>query len=309
MQSIVGLFSKPRIAGAICAVAATSLGLIYMSLAGAPISYLVMNTSALVIGFVLLLAIAFTFRKLERHADIAVFAIGIVLVATALFGSAVEGASRWVLVGNLFIQTSLIGLPVAAVLFTRSRGTIGLGGIALVICAMALQPDRAMAAALFVALAALACMGLERRAIVAATLASLGFSITMIQPDNLPAMPYVDQIFYTSFEAHPIAGLAVLSGVIVLIMPALVGWLTDPQNRTAYAVFGTIWLAIAGAAALGNYPTPVVGYGGSAIIGYVLCLAALPKRRAAVTESKNGTERLHQGANERGKMRKIAQAA
>lgn len=35
------------------------------------------------------------------------------------------------------------------------------------------------------------------------------------------------------------------------------------------------------AAALGNYPTPIVGYGGSAIIGYVLSLLALPKRAGA----------------------------
>lgn len=31
------------------------------------------------------------------------------------------------------------------------------------------------------------------------------------------------------------------------------------------------------AAALGNYPTPIVGYGGSAIMGYALSLLALPK--------------------------------
>lgn len=31
------------------------------------------------------------------------------------------------------------------------------------------------------------------------------------------------------------------------------------------------------AAALGNYPTPIVGYGGSAVIGYVFSLLALPK--------------------------------
>jgi hypothetical protein len=32
------------------------------------------------------------------------------------------------------------------------------------------------------------------------------------------------------------------------------------------------------AAALGNYPTPLVGYGGSAIIGYVVSLLGLPPR-------------------------------
>jgi hypothetical protein len=33
---------------------------------------------------------------------------------------------------------------------------------------------------------------------------------------------------------------------------------------------------VAAAAALGNYPTPLVGYGGSAVLGYLLSVALLP---------------------------------
>jgi hypothetical protein len=39
------------------------------------------------------------------------------------------------------------------------------------------------------------------------------------------------------------------------------------------------------AAALGNYPTPLVGYGGSAVLGYLLSVALLPGgARAASAE-------------------------
>jgi len=41
-------------------------------------------------------------------------------------------------------------------------------------------------------------------------------------------------------------------------------------------VFGVAWLGMVVAAALGNYPTPLVGYGGSAILGYALSLSFLP---------------------------------
>jgi hypothetical protein len=85
----------------------------------------------------------------------------------------------------------------------------------------------------------------------------------------------VDQILYTSFGVHPIAGLAVLVGSMLLVLPALVGWVRDPRDRLLYGALGSVWLTAIVAAALGNYPTPVVGYGGSAIIGYVLALAAL----------------------------------
>jgi hypothetical protein len=46
-------------------------------------------------------------------------------------------------------------------------------------------------------------------------------------------------------------------------------------------VFGAAWLAVVAAAALGNYPTPLVGYGGSAILGYLISLIGLPPRAAA----------------------------
>ena len=43
------------------------------------------------------------------------------------------------------------------------------------------------------------------------------------------------------------------------------------------------------ASALGNYPTPLLGYGGSGILGYLLCLAALPRQglgRASSVEAE-----------------------
>lgn len=303
MQPIVSIISRPRIMGLVCAAAATVLGLTYMLTAGAPTSYLLVNMAALAIGCALMLAIVFTVRKFDSHADIAVVAIGLLLLATALFGSVVEGASRWVTVGNFFIQPSLIALPLAAILFAQTRGTMGLSGIALVILAMTLQPDRAMAGAIFVALLTLVCIQSERRIAMAAILAGFGFFITMMRPDTLPAVPFVDQIFYTSFAVHPMAGLAVLSGAILLAVPAITGFLTDPENRSTYAIFGTAWLTIAGAAALGNYPTPIVGYGGSAIIGYVLCLAALPKRPAVSAKSKKETDCTKPGDAKENAMR------
>jgi hypothetical protein len=69
-------------------------------------------------------------------------------------------------------------------------------------------------------------------------------------------------------------------------------------------VFGAVWMAAVLAAALGNYPTPVVGYGGSAIVGYLLSLGLLPARRAGLavqvpthgnSTSKRGDSSLYAG--------------
>lgn len=113
---------------------------------------------------------------------------------------------------------------------------------------------------------------------IAAGAAISGFVASMLQADVQPAMPYVDQILYSSFDVHPLAGMAVFAGAALMIMPSIIGGLYDIERLETYAVFGIVWLAVIVAAALGNYPTPLVGYGGSAIIGYVVSLLGLPQR-------------------------------
>lgn len=63
---------------------------------------------------------------------------------------------------------------------------------------------------------------------------------------------------------------------------------SNGKSRHARIVFGAAWLGVIVAAAVGNYPTPLVGYGGSAVIGYVLSAFALPPAAAhAVSEGKD----------------------
>ena len=147
--------------------------------------------------------------------------------------------------------------------------------------AMAIQPDRAMAGMLAAGLGVLAVMRPERHLIAALGASVASFAATLVRADTLAAVPYVDQILYSSFDVHAAAGAAVLGGSALLLVPAIVGWRRDPANRDSYAAFGFVWLAGIMAAALGNYPTPIVGYGGSAIIGYALSLLALPKLTGA----------------------------
>jgi hypothetical protein len=103
-----------------------------------------------------------------------------------------------------------------------------------------------------------------------------GFVVSLARSDLLPPTPYVDQVLHSSFEVHALAGLAVLIGLALLVLPALVGVRHDLSSRHVHLVFGALWVSAVAAAALGNYPTPVVGYGGSFILGYFLSLAALP---------------------------------
>ena len=287
---------RPRALGIACAIGAMMLGVVYMAMAGAPTRYLAVNAGALVIGLTMLALLGRASAPGQTRIGGAIIAIAGTLLATALLGSEVEGAARWVMLGGLAIQPSLILLPVMLLAFSRTRSVLATGGIVAAAAALALQPDRAMAGLLASGLVALAVIYRDKHVGMALAAGVAGFAATLARADMLPAVPYVDQILYSSFDVHVGAGLAVLAGSVLLLVPAIVGWWRDAGNRATYAVFGAVWFAAILAAALGNYPTPIVGYGGSAIIGYAISLLALPKlagvRAGAVSracDEKDGT--------------------
>jgi hypothetical protein len=274
---------NPRAIGIACALSATLIGLLYLHAAGAPTSHLIVNAFSLVLGLALFALIPESALG-SRASGPVVLALGVMVLATAMLGVSVEGASRWVGVGGISIQISLIVLPGMLVLFARFGGIFATTGVALAGLGLALQPDRAMAGIMAAALAVLALYRQERQVILALTVAGASFAVTLLRPDSLPAVPFVDQVLYTSFEVHPLAGIAVLGGALLLSVPALAGVWMDSPNKAAHAVFGCTWLGMGVAAALGNYPTPLVGYGGSAILGYALSLSFMPiKARSAAT--------------------------
>lgn len=270
--------SEPRTIGIASAVAATLLGLSYLVAAGAPLRYVVVNLVALALGLVALGGIDKAGLNARRLSGVAVALAGAALLATAVFGASVDGASRWIWIGPLSVQVSLVLVPFMLVSFARHRDWLGTAGIALAAFALAVQPDRAMAGATALGLAALATSKRDVFSVTALLAALAAFAATLARPDVLPAVPFVDRIVYTAFSVHPLAGAAIVLGLGLLVLPALAARLGDPAHDGPYRVFGALWIAAIAAAALGNYPTPVVGYGGSAILGYVLSLSAFPPR-------------------------------
>lgn len=276
LPAMTFLSARPRLLGLICGTGAVAVGLSYMLAAGAPRSYLLVNLAALVLGASLWLALGRTGRPRLAGSGPATLALSLALLLTALFGIAVDGASRWVSVGPLTLQVSLILLPVMIILFARRPDSAGTAGMTVAALALALQPDRAMAGVLAAALVALWLAKPGRPATMAAAAAILALGWTWLIPDSLPATAYVDRVLYTAFDVHPIAGAAVAVGAGALLLPAAAGVIGKKEDRAPFLAFGACWAAAVAAAALGNYPTPLVGYGGSAVLGYLLSAALLP---------------------------------
>lgn len=267
---------RPRRTAVICAVLAAGLGLIHLMLAGAPMRMAIVNGGALALGLAVFGAGAAASAALERFGGLLQVAGGVVLLLTAWFGASLDGATRWILVGGLVLQPSLLILLAMMVGFARRPGPLSAIGLIVAALALALQPDRAMAGALTVGMAVLATIRRDWISRLVLAAAGLGFAASLLQADHLPAQPFVERVFFTAFEADPLAGVTVVAGAALLLVPGL-GALRGAEDRGALAVFGAAWLAILAASLMGNYPTPVVGYGASGILGYLIGAIGLPK--------------------------------
>lgn len=279
MPDLREMWNGPRRRVAMCAVAATMLGLSYMTLAGAPTRYLLVNAAALAIGLGLAALLS---RRSWASGALVTLMLATGLLATALFGISVNGATRWVPIGGLVLQPALIVLPLIASGFARSRGWLGLAGVAVAALALAIQPDRGGAGALAAGMAALVMLRPTRSVVIAFALSAFAFGATMLRVDVQPAMPYVDRIVYTAFSSGLLPGAAVLVGLALLLLPVAPTLARRTAGDEPVLVFGAVWTALIAAAVFGNYPTPLVGYGGSAILGYVIALLSFPPTGVSV---------------------------
>lgn len=290
---------QARQAGIVCAIAATSLGVAYMFAADAPFRYLGINAGALALGLATFALLAHV-PPSRLQSGALVLAGGVALMATAMFGIRVEGAARWVGFGPLTLQISMVVLPAMILAFAKRQDALSTIGIGLAAVALALQPDRAMAGVLAASLAVLAASKTSRATLLAFVVAGLAFGESLLRPDALPAVPYVDRILYSAFDVHLLAGLAVVAGACLLVAPAAIGWSRAGEHTHVHLAFGVVWASIVIAAALGNYPTPVVGYGGSAILGYLISLSLLPRAAAsnALASARSGQALGHTAKGE-----------
>ena len=263
--------------------AAVLCGMLFLSLTGAPPRLLLINLVALGTG-IALLAIA-RLLPVPSLRPLLLLGAAAATLATALFGVTAEGAARWVMIGGLSLQPSLILLPALLLAHVTRPDRWSSLAIALAALALALQPDRSLAAAIaLVTLTDAACRRTPTAWLTAAA-PLLALAVTAIRPDDLPAVAHVDQVLWTSVVDQPLAALAIWTGTLLLFVPALVLWRRGLVAEAAG--FTTLWACLVAAAMLHNYPTPLVGYGASSILGYLLVALALPLGRQSADPQTN----------------------
>lgn len=270
---------SPRALGLAGACGATLLGCTFMLLAGAPRAYVPMQLASLLLAlasYALLPSAAWRDRLRRGGLPGAwVLAMGLALLATALFGNAFEGLRRWVQIGPLTLQPSLLFMPCLLLVFARSRGVLAELGLGLAALALALQADRALSATLAAGLGLLALRRPSWRMSGQLLLALACLAAGWVRPGGAAGAAFVDDVPQAAFALHPALGLLLGLGLLLPVLPALLGR-GRPGEGEALQLFGVVWATLGLAALLGQASTPLLGFGGSAVLAYFLSLALLP---------------------------------
>jgi hypothetical protein len=286
LAQAVACIARPHTAGVLGCSAAVLLGCLFMHGAGAPGRYVWMNVLSL--GFAVATFWLLPRQRLQQdgllRARLA-FCLGALLLIASL-GDAATAASTWLRVGP--VRLNLLWLLLPALLMASDAGPRptdrrwAMGGLLMAFTALALHADVVMAGlvAAFLGLRA----GLHRnRGPALLALVPLAVALHAGPLWQAPAAaPFVDQVPQLALEHHPAIGLVLVLALTLPLWPALL-------HRRAHE-HGCLWGLLVALSLPGWLPSPLVGFGGSFILGYLLSLALLPGDNTGRATTGQGPE-------------------
>jgi hypothetical protein len=173
------------------------------------------------------------------------------------------------------IHVSHLIAPLAIGVAARRPGPAPAAGLAALSLGLALQPDAAALIALTAALGVLLATQRNGWTAVALGAASLAATWTLFHPALIPPVSWVERMPGTALEMELWLGFLVALGLCLMPMPFVFIAVQGRRRRSLAGALAAYWIGLIGVSLIGAFPTPLVGYGVSAILGYVLSWALL----------------------------------
>jgi len=281
---------RPSLLCLLAPVPALALGILVMQASDVPIAVWGQNMAAWTAGTLLCLGM----RRPRNSPPLRTWTTLVIVLtlgalATTLLDPGLEGVHRWVKLGPVRLHAAAVVLPLLLVaLEALSRAgrwwtsALLAVGVALVLF---LQPDAAQVTA-FMAAAIILLLPRTRgsvpRLIGLLPLPVLA-GLAWRREDPLAAVPHVERIVELAAGLGTGWGVAAVASLLLLPAPFfLAGRSIGGHRGLALGTYVTITLL---APLTGNFPVPVMGYGVSPIIGYLLGLGIFLRTAALREES------------------------
>lgn len=278
----------------LASVPALALGVLVMQASDVPASVWGQNIAAWAAGALLCIGIwrTRTSLPLSIWADLAALLTLGALVAT-LLAPGMDGVHRWVRFGPVRLHTAALLLPLLLIALERLARVRGWWIASLlavgVVFALFLQPDAAQATAFAGAAGILLLPGVRRSALRLIALLPLPVfaGLSWLRRDPLAPVPHVEEIVGLAGNLWMGWAVAAIVSLLLLAVPFFLAG-RGGAGRAGLALGAYVSITVL-AAFVGNFPVPVMGYGVSPIIGYLLGVGAF-LRTASPPREQNATD-------------------
>lgn len=201
-------------------------------------------------------------------------AVSILLLLLTFADSGLEGVHRWIHLGPFTINAAMLSIPptIAALfqLFHQKHIFPASGITAIIALLLFLQPDASQLTGFSapMILILLKQKDLKFFRIAFCIFLCILTVITWILGDPLLPVDYTEGILLLLGElSFPLLALGIFS---LFLLPVPFVLLSDSQNRFITVCIALYYWLITLSSFFGNFPVPVMGYGISPIIGYLL---------------------------------------
>lgn len=264
-------------------ILATIMGLIAVRYFEIPSDVFFTNAIGIVIGIPLAMLIIFKWKKrIKKELLIAAF-VCIALMSLCFFFPGINMVYRWIQLGGININVSMIVLPLVLYsinqLLRESFVTYALVILCVTGLILSMQPDAGQVSAFGVAALVLFAMnktpwGVRFSALVVVALVGfLGWN----RVDLLEPVDQVQDVLVMIYDFGPIGYFGLFIVLAAAFYPF--AWFAVKGERSLSVAFILYLITQLIVTELGNYPVPLLGAGGSAIIGWYLMLGLAPKNK------------------------------
>ncbi len=264
-------------------ILATIMGLIAVRYFEIPSDVFFTNAIGIIVGIPLAMLIIFKWKKrIKKELLIAAFSC-IALMSLCFFFPGINMVYRWIQIGTVDINVSMIVLPLILYCINQLLRESFVTYALIILCVtgliLSMQPDAGQVSAFGIASLVLFVMNNVKWSVrVAAFIVVIivGF-LGWNRVDLLEPVDQVQDVLVMIYDFGPIGYIGLFIVLAAAFYPFI--WFAMKGEKAlsiAFIFYLIIQLIVT---EFGNYPVPLLGAGGSAIIGWYLMLGLAPKNR------------------------------